>query len=242
MVMEDLLHIITETTQRAPGRRTLWILSSVAVLLVVVLLSLIIGVIYLESARDNENRHNANPSAHALVAMKGASGICVTSKCLKAASLSVDMMNSKVDPCEDFYSYACGGWQAKQEPPPSRRYLKFTNQLSEQNERKWRSLLESSIARDNENSSERKLKDFFQMCLHDYGRMKESGAIILDIIQNHLNGWYALDPDNWHSRWNINDALRIIHSDYDVDALFRYGVWPDSRHYKDNIISVSTCY
>lgn len=43
---------------------------------------------------------------------------------------------------------------------------------------------------------ERKLKDFYRTCLHDYGRMEEGGRAVLEIINNKFGGWYVKDDFN----------------------------------------------
>lgn len=35
---------------------------------------------------------------------------CVTPACITVASMLINSIDTTVDPCEDFYTYACGGW------------------------------------------------------------------------------------------------------------------------------------
>ena len=41
----------------------------------------------------------------------------MTKDCVSMASTILNSLDEKVDPCEDFYSYACGGW-LEQNPLP----------------------------------------------------------------------------------------------------------------------------
>ncbi|XP_076643584.1 uncharacterized protein LOC143353865 [Halictus rubicundus] len=43
--------------------------------------------------------------------------LCETSECVALAKIMTESMNPDVDPCENFYEYACGNW-AKQNPLP----------------------------------------------------------------------------------------------------------------------------
>src|SRR4051812_50147582 len=38
-----------------------------------------------------------------------------------SASVQIDALDRRIDPCVDFYQFACGGWVAKNPLPPDRR-------------------------------------------------------------------------------------------------------------------------
>src|SRR6218665_4169421 len=50
-------------------------------------------------------------------------------------SLDTGSMDRKVDPCEDFYQYACGGWIAHNPIPPDPSRLAVYSKMANENPR-----------------------------------------------------------------------------------------------------------
>lgn len=44
-------------------------------------------------------------------------GLCLTEPCITVASVVMGGLDQSVDPCKDFYNFACGGWM-KNNPLP----------------------------------------------------------------------------------------------------------------------------
>jgi hypothetical protein len=52
-----------------------------------------------------------NPTASASTDKCGS--VCNTPGCIRAANTLIQNMNSDINPCDDFYQYACGGFEER---------------------------------------------------------------------------------------------------------------------------------
>lgn len=66
---------------------------------------------------------------------------CMTDQCITQSMNMSQMMDTAVNPCTDFYQYACGGWIAEGLPDDHAKWTIFSY-LAEQTENRLKYLIE----------------------------------------------------------------------------------------------------
>lgn len=111
------------------------------------------------------------------------------------------LLDTKTDPCENFYQYSCGGWLAKTEIPADKpNWERGFTDIAERNKKVLKQILESfaSGKRDTQNPYSKQLGDFYASCVNednlDKGSLKtlQLGLSRIDsITKNSLPSWLA---------------------------------------------------
>ena len=79
-------------------------------------------------------------------------------------AIEIDALDRKIDPCTDFYQFACGGWIAKNPVPADRRSYGRFAELQERNFTLLRRILESARR---DTAIARRPRDFYAACMDE---------------------------------------------------------------------------
>ena len=112
------------------------------------------------------------PVGPAIAPVATAPGTKVT---LGDVGLEPGSLDRSIDPCVDFYQFACGGWIANHEIPAERARWGRVEQIEERNRAALQALLDDAAKGASADAGTRKLGDFYAACL-DEAAIERAGA------------------------------------------------------------------
>uniref|UniRef100_A0A8D3E6F3 Endothelin-converting enzyme 1 n=1 Tax=Scophthalmus maximus TaxID=52904 RepID=A0A8D3E6F3_SCOMX len=147
-------------------------------------------------------------------------GLCLTEPCITVASAVIGALDRSVDPCHDFYNFACGGW-VKNNPLPEgkSRWGPFSN-LWEHNMLVMKHLLGKTPVSESGRGE---------------GPIEDLGAKPLQELIIQIGGWALTGP--W-DKDNFQEVLRMVSANYRTSPFFTVFVSTDSKNSNSNIIQV----
>uniref|UniRef100_A0A674A2Q0 Endothelin-converting enzyme 1 n=1 Tax=Salmo trutta TaxID=8032 RepID=A0A674A2Q0_SALTR len=160
-------------------------------------------------------------------------GMCLTEPCITVASAVMGALDHSVDPCHDFYNFACGGWVRNNPLPEGKsRWGPFSN-LWERNMAVMKHLLENTTVK-GLSKAEEKAQRYYKACMNET-KIEELGAQPLQELINQTGGW-AL-TGSWDKN-NFQEVLRTVSANYRCSPFFTVFVSTDSKSSNSNIIQV----
>lgn len=91
--------------------------------------------------------------------------VCLTPGCIHTASKVLDAMDSSVEPCDDFYHFACGKFVKNTNIPDEKVSVNTFSVIGDLLQEQLRTLV-SEETRDDEAKPFRLAKDFFKACMN----------------------------------------------------------------------------
>ncbi|XP_011866367.1 PREDICTED: membrane metallo-endopeptidase-like 1 isoform X1 [Vollenhovia emeryi] len=185
-----------------------------------------------EALSGSETSKNAIP--------KGAkcNDVCLTSGCVHTASKILKNLNPDVEPCDDFYKFACGSFIESTIIPDDKTSVNTFSIIVDDLEEQLRlSIEEESLP--NEPKPFRLVKNLYKACMNKTLIEERGLTPLLDDLRK-LGGWPVLDG----ARWNEGDftwkdsVYRFRRQGYSVDYFIDFGVSVDLKNNSRRLIDL----
>ena len=137
-----------------------------------------------------------------------------------AGGVDTAAMNKSVNPCVDFYQYACGNWIKNNPLPADRSRWGRFGELQERNERVELDIIQgAAVVRAGRSSIDQKIGDAFSACMDTAAINKRGIAPVKPLL------------DEISAMQNAGDVVREVASLHKrgIPVLFQFGSQPDAK-------------
>ncbi|XP_050438919.1 endothelin-converting enzyme homolog isoform X2 [Adelges cooleyi] len=163
-------------------------------------------------------------------------GYCLNETCVTTAAGAIKNMNSKLNPCDNFYNYACSKWIKSNPIPEGRSIWNIFHALEKNNMLIIKNSLEA-LPIDHANKAELKAKTYFATCMDPNDTLEALGPKPLKDILDDIGGWNISGA--WDvSTWSLQLTLETAHNRYNMDGLFDWSVMEDYKNSSRYVIEV----
>ena len=167
--------------------------------------------------------------------------VCLTRACVQAANELSKSLNDRVNPCDDFYQYACGGWERGTSIPIGSSKFTSFHRIAQKNQLMVKRILERGDLQTHKSSAVRNVGTYYTSCL-DQKVIESRGARPLQDLIKLVGSWTVTNMAWNPEGWNFGQALTQIHKLKSMPLFYMF-VGPDDKDSSRNIIQVNvkTC-
>ncbi|CAB3404762.1 unnamed protein product [Caenorhabditis bovis] len=161
--------------------------------------------------------------------------VCHTPGCVMAANHFLNAMNTSVDPCSDFFEFACGQWN-EQHPIPDDMFGYGTFAYAREEVRQQlRVLLEQEHTA--KSRSINMARTAYRSCMNKTELDALKTQPLFESLDD-LGKWPILHEDWNNTAFNLTNLLAKSRREYSVDVFFQIFIYADSKNTSRNTLFV----
>uniref|UniRef100_A0A646QFK1 Neprilysin n=1 Tax=Hemiscolopendra marginata TaxID=943146 RepID=A0A646QFK1_9MYRI len=153
---------------------------------------------------------------------------CNKTDCIEAAATLRSHMDLNIDPCKDFYQFACGGFQKKY--INRTKNFRLNDTLSIEMRIKLKELL-TSTNKKNESRVFWKLRDYYSSCLNAESYSDKHKKSLLKLIDKY-GGWPILKGESWNETkfsWQYASA-KLVSEGFNIASILGVYLYVNHKH------------
>ncbi|XP_037955581.1 neprilysin-3 [Teleopsis dalmanni] len=162
---------------------------------------------------------------------------CLSDHCIFAANEILKSIDISINPCEDFYAYACNQWINTNPIPEGKSTWGTFSKLEQINQLVIRNELEKPL-KYFKSDAERKAKVYYESCLDKDEHMEKLGAKPLTDLLWKIGGWNVTESGFNITNWNLANVLKVLHNRYNFNCLFGWAIGEDDKNSSRHVIQI----
>jgi len=163
--------------------------------------------------------------------------VCLTKGCVKTAADLIKSIDESVDPCQDFFQFACGNYIKETQIPDHKSKYGTIYKLAETLNRRLRESFESE-SDSSEPKAYENVRNLYHSCMDTEAITNNSERDLKAIIQS-LGGWPVLD-DTWESKnfkW-LEKSFDAWEIGFNFEGLIAIDVVTDQKNATKRILKI----
>ncbi|GAA5902051.1 hypothetical protein JCM6882_000177 [Rhodosporidiobolus microsporus] len=118
--------------------------------------------------------------------------VCLTGSCVQSAARIISSLDTSVNPCDDFYSFANGGWLDEHPIPAGQGSFGTFQQVDQNNKRIIRDIINAAPASSLPQADQTNLahlRAFWQSCTNEEGLDQQGSRPLFDFVDEVVAAW-----------------------------------------------------
>ncbi|GLV32978.1 Neprilysin 2 [Carabus blaptoides fortunei] len=150
--------------------------------------------------------------------------VCETKSCQTDAIQLLQSLNQSVNPCEDFYQFACGGWLARNQRPASQSVWSQWEPVMETVQERLHDIL-AHTRKPTHVKSLVMARAMYDACIHIDQHEQENTLELMKVIDKY-GGWPMVSKD-WSDTHVFHVQVGKINADFNIFPLVKCHVSPN---------------
>lgn len=169
----------------------------------------------------------------------GSNETCVTSECISSASRVLRYINESVDPCDDFFEFACGTFLETTNIPDDKSGISQFSLVDDALEVQMKQIVQEPIQQ-YELKPFKMVKKLYQMCMNTTN-IENTGLKTIKHFLQELGGWPVLQGNSWNERdfdWK-KTTYQLRHLGFSDDHFISFAIDLDDKNSTKRVLKVS---